>query len=880
MELPSIKGVVLPVAFFLMGGCGSHPPSVHTANSHTPETGVSEDDALANLRSLDEIRTQRLCIAPGVCEDLSEWRPSALLVLDGSLIAVGTGHAFVRVENHWNHFSVPVGAPELFDNGHAAFFCGPYDGVFELTKDGIRQRATLPYWVRECNAAFASGDELFVVTDDGVVLRSEGDQWIPLDFEFHYGNGYGSNTIAMSRAHAYLVDRACAVLEVPSEGPDFEPHRVAETGFDSACTIRVVDAAAGVPKLLVQGSTGIALIDGAQVQHLTYPPAPTVTGAQSAEIAEISEALNEGPPELAGVSPLMVQRARVLDFDGEATFTLEVVTHIWEDGTWRELAPAQMDLFHLAVLGAGADTDRAPREAAVAYGPFSVVLAHVRHERDGPSVIATRRDGVDTVLTAFNSPPLLAEDTDASATMTALGNAASPLFTATGPQGSGFTDAAGFHPMRVPAGQNVLRIYPTPNGNAYVVTDRVVHFLERGALRPLPGSEALGPSTWTRLGNDYLVLVRTRGLVRLRGSEMRELALTEHNLPQTLVQVGHEEIAALAANGTTWLIRHGEVSEVSSPAPATHVQGPQFLSPPASNTSDAWSLAFSDRWTGSGTKYVVATPQLRTLGSIDSIIRPFSPPVVVLPREDDVPYDSQEFPDPLYTEEGFQLYLSRCNQPQATREENETRIARAQREGTAAYCQRALVYGPPIIVADPSMRNVTFVVPSSGRNVRFVDRVEAEHVDGEISSEETRARIITMWTQPRSAIQQVVNMRANHDPRDTATVIPSGPREGQIVHARLLAGNTLVLEIVDRANRHATEIFRERFTRAVELDGTFAIARDGSTIAFAFGLAQRPGESGSHPEIVVRVVEIPNNNVISWRYIASGTYSLSIPLRP
>ena len=450
-----IAGWPLPTQTFValttlaLAACGAAPRRVETATSAPVATAhqISDAEARAAIASLDELRAQQICIAPGVCEDMSEWVPTGLLVLDQQLVAIGGAHVFVRAGDHWTHFALPGDARGgMATNGHSAFFVAGAE-IYELTTQGIRTRATLPYWAEGCDSVAVSGDELYVVVSpDDLMLHLQDGFWKPLAFEAR-GN---AGRLAMTRSHAFVMGDGCHLFELPSAGPSFEPRSVAELDIGDNCSMRVAtDQASTAERVVVvsqsEHHSAIAIVENGVAWSSPFPgSAPRARRGEGYEEpmtepdgdpegdpdAEPSDAERAAAAErqsqrelaglrqhfagrgtLIGLAPPMIEQMHVVgglvharNTQGESSTSVMIAPQYFvlenEQWTEREIraepVPLVMAMHFAAVI-------RDERALATNYGPFRLDLLMGRPsgpggQPGGAGVIARVRDGMEPVL--------------------------------------------------------------------------------------------------------------------------------------------------------------------------------------------------------------------------------------------------------------------------------------------------------------------------------------------------------------------------------------------------------------------------------------------------------------------------------------------------
>jgi len=406
-----------------VSACGGAPSTQVQTGPGPTDTGPdhAETDARAALEALREIPDTRVCVTPELCEDLREWRPDRLEVLDGHLVAMGGEHAFIRVNGAWAHHAIPLHG-EPMSNGHAAFFCDHEGGVFELTTEGLRRRGTLP--APACAAVVAAGSQLYVVVGDGPILRQDGNAWAALEIELPYGNGYSVDTVVMTPTRAFLVDREARLLELPSAGPSYEPRVAVETGLGHMTTLR------GVPgrEAIVALGREIAILEDGSVRQVPLPgreprptsPEPSADNDGDSEHGEEDEYEDEELEEesadgmrqisdtefemgmwVVGLEPLIVARGHVVMTPGTPRGELTLDHYVLGPSGWSAMTPRSPESFLFAVGSGAFDTTLPDRTSPVHLGPYRVVVNAYRHGARGPIVTAWRHDGVDVELTAF-----------------------------------------------------------------------------------------------------------------------------------------------------------------------------------------------------------------------------------------------------------------------------------------------------------------------------------------------------------------------------------------------------------------------------------------------------------------------------------------------
>lgn len=673
------------LAWMLLGGtaaCGAATPvrSTTSGGENSAETTAAED-ARSVVAALDDIRGASVCIAPDVCEDLSRWAPTALVVLDGHLVALDATHAFVRVDGAWVHHAIQRRSA-VATNGRAAFFCDGDGGVHELTADGVRRRGTLE--ARACAFVAAAGDELYVVEGSGPVFHQVGDGWERLAFELPYGNGYSTDTVAMGPRRAFALDRECNVLELPAEGPSFEPRVVARTGLSGSCTMQ---AAVGTDRLIAQSAEGLVIVEDEQVRSVGMPPiaAPGAPGSgnderdENEEPRESESATSELVATVVGTDPLVVMRATLHYARG-----ITIDHFMLEAAGWTELARATPESYRAELSAGGIGTDMPTIERPVVLGDLRIAALSYSSAGRGPRVRAWPLRGADPVLTAF--PDSSAADEAALAdrlrrcggradgcipqpsgpyvhlthVRASRGERGSFAIDVLGPDGTptlhhegavdltafdapsvdrllvvaggvaSLVDATGARAIRLPSGVRPRSGRATAAGHAYIDLDPPgLAYFDGTRARVLPATVPLGaPRNWRVIDDGFVSLSPEAGLVWIHDGTLAQLQLGDGTTPaeppdDVVPTCGG--VSAIRDDGTTWMIRGGELFVASAPpVDEAHAAGPVFLVPSCdADGTERWLVAFNP----SGTPgYRTSAPDLRSLGTLASRSTPLASP--------------------------------------------------------------------------------------------------------------------------------------------------------------------------------------------------------------------------------------------------------------
>ncbi len=669
---------VLGMSFGLLACGGAPPASRSPSEPRDPPPAVVQTHESDAVLALDEIRHARVCIAPDVCEDLREWRPDALLVLDGHLAAIDKRHAFVWIEGAWVHYDVPVRdqGVTLTSNGHSAFFCASDGSIVELTSEGVQLRG-MKSPTHECAVVLSAGQQLYVIAGDGPVLRQEANEWAALAFELLYGDGYGTGTAAMSGARAFVLDEQCQLLELPPTGPSYEPRVIVDPQVgEGVCEVRPVP---GTERLLVSGRAQLAVIEGSTVRGVRWPAGTGQDGED--EDGEASEDPDASPSsegetlplgrDFVGLDPLILAASSatvVSRHEGRVT----VGYYVLRGDAWAPLASAP-ESFPAAFGIHAFETTMPKRSFPVAIGESRLVLNTYEREVRGPAVTISARTGADVHATAFPVPERPSQGVDSTAPCGAttegcgrtrsgmwhmltllptgyavelFGNDGARVARHVGsgllaaavdgspqslfiveqgrnnsPQRAGYVDATGFHAIVLPPRARVSAVVATPQGNAYFVTEDAAFYFDGARVRRVQGPPSLITNHWVPVGEGFVIGLPDVGPVYLHAGTAEALDLGQDVGGIRSVEVtqlsGSNLAQVTVPTGTTWLVSEGsDVLEVTAPTlPAPFAGTCRYLR----ERDNAWVLTCDGR---SARFRTTAAPLTRSLGTLASHLRP------------------------------------------------------------------------------------------------------------------------------------------------------------------------------------------------------------------------------------------------------------------
>ncbi|MBN8612225.1 MAG: hypothetical protein J0L92_16640 [Deltaproteobacteria bacterium] len=869
----AITRTVLLSATILGASCGAPRADVvqtGPAAADTAEADMVEADAIAAIRSLDDIPETRVCITPELCEDLRAWRPEALYVLDGHLTALGGVHAFVRMGDAWMHHALPHHTTPM-SNGHALFFCDREGTVLELSSSGLRRRGTLES--PECAAVVASGERLYVVRGDGPVLRQEGNGWRTLDFELRYGNGYSVNTVAMTATRAFVVNEEGDLLELPPEGSSGEPRLVAELQLGHMATMLGVP---GTERIIASSgdseSSGRdpvfaiidAVVEGGVVRRvartLEVPGVPrrepTETGSDGSENESADEESydEEGEEleaeseeeedrtldlgiEIVGLDPLLIAH-RSATFDiGSRVGTISIEHFLLAEGGWTPLATAHPELSHIEVGQGAFGTDMPIRTLPIHVGPFRVVVNRYQGHVRGPIVTAWRGDGTDVALTAFDleTHSSLPAGCDEEG-----GTICRPL-----------AEGQFLRAISVPPRRAVRRIELVGADGTVRLAHEAVSEIRMAELagaerlyvaegtRPLGFVDASGYHAISLPAGERVERIRAlaNGSAYVSASDDRlyfvdgaSLARVEHAetfADAWLYDVGDGCVARVEEGGYVWL-RGSNVARIvldaDPPPDEARSLSPEGLALAAPDGT-TWLLQRGEVHVASAPapdeahqrapRWFLPDPR----GEVDRWSVSFERPGFSTPSYRTSP------PSTLRTLGPLTAFARPYRSPLVLLARRDAELTQSESEGTPqptsllAYWERPENTGMrptrwagSVVVADPAMSTVVFLTqPLFAADSYSPPRVVARLVGGRATGassprDDAAAHARSLVTAEMSEADAFALNDGRAGAGDLVGIVPSGPRASELLRVRIERGRTVVLEVIDRDNSRATRV--------------------------------------------------------------------------
>ncbi len=346
-------------------GCGaSHVPAPNedVVSSEAPPV----DYARETLQSMESVRDHPSC------ESCGSFRPDAVAMVGGDFALLSPAMTFVRHGDQWRQYTHPRRRPVSLEEGLArtgtrVLFQDREGALFELSAHGLRERGQAPV----AQGIAVTGDEIYVWSD-GQLLHREGDAWAALSGNEYMS--YSQKTIAMSPRDAFVLDRECRVFQLASEGPNFEPTLVAETGISGACTLEIDERTGRLFALEGESSSALSIITGGQVRRVPLPP-------------------SEREPfvvDLLSVDPVIARRVTIHESGGSGQLVVKVF-RLDDVATGTEWEAIEHETYPIDFAMHAFGTALPFRTSAVTFGDYRVTGNSYRAEVPGAAVTVLRR---------------------------------------------------------------------------------------------------------------------------------------------------------------------------------------------------------------------------------------------------------------------------------------------------------------------------------------------------------------------------------------------------------------------------------------------------------------------------------------------------------